>query len=284
MTKYCHEQFRNVLGKLFLMQLLFFVVSGGGIFGDRHRTKSSCDYSFHWREATDRSKNSYHDDIESHLTEKHYLKKKRLRLFHFGRQPQFEGKDANCNASKNDHPLRTNLWEMNVKWSLLSSKTLPSARGKNHEKEKLVQLELDPEGYVRLLEHSSHDMNRDFSDPRVLGMGRWRKRPWGVTILIRPFFINDEKKTLNMIDERTEYIFQARNFHWNGFGCNPKLTQGTILLQKQNRKTKQKYWWKSTAWAHSSILPTWSEELSNIRSGWFRPVIGTFTAKGVIRE
>ena len=328
--------------------------------------------SSYWKEIVNRNNNykNSHDDMEGSNIQQH-RPKNRLGLFHFGRINQLsvfeannnnkisDNKNDNSNSNKEEHPLRTNLWEMNLKWSYLSPNSNILSRTserKRKRREIIVQLELDPEGYCRIIESTTTKNNRDqdCSNSPVLGIGRWKKRPWGVTIVVRPLCIlessldstnvvvvdddddgdagdrrrdnktySKDKENANIIDEQTEFIFHANNFHWNGFGSNPKLTQGTILLQKQKKK-KNTCWWKSTTWAYSSILPVWPEELSgendddqavangardisfgsvcsdllrfsgifnvgdknniSTRRGWFRPVVGTFTAKGITRK
>ncbi len=316
---------------------------------DRHRNA----YSSSWKEIVDgfHTKNS-RDDLEGFAKAQHETKD-RLCLFHFGKINQlskFEGEnnyelDARKDG-KEEHPLRTNLWDLDLKWSFLSRKSKLLSRTKEPKtngRENNIQLELDPEGYCRIYEKTSAMDNKtqDNSDSPVLAIGRWKKRPWGVTIVVRPLFAqkssrnstnfndngdNDEtrhsagKKTLdskennemNLVDEETEFVLHANNFHWNGFGSNPKLTQGTILFQRQKRKNIQ-CWWRSTTSSYSSILPVWPEELSEGNEGvgndgfglvrpdlwrlskilnvgnsnqnrWFRPVVGTFTAKGIMRK
>ena len=327
-----------------------------------HNDRDDNTRSSSWKEIAE---GCYHensrDDLKVSFMKKNGVKK-RLSLFHFGKINQlsrFEGNKSNNLNEKNDikeeHPLRTNIWDLNLKWSLLSqkSKSLSRSNTKMNTKEKVknIQLELDPEGYCRIYEirpiTDSEEQNR--FDSSVLAIGRWKKRPWGVIIIVRPLVplksslnatnldddgCNGERrynnretsnskkyKDVNLIDEQSEFVFHANGFHWNGFGSNPKLTQGTILFQKQKKKSSS-CWWKSTTMAYSSILPVWPEEIlgdesgnkivvdssdrlgavhtdllrlsgiSNIlnrnrnnvsaRSMWFRPVVGTFSAKGII--
>ena len=221
-------------------------------------------------------------------------------------------------------------------------------------------MELHPEGYCRIIEEvankfsSNEKRNKQqqqhqqaeniISENVVLGIGRWNKG-WGVTIIIRPLLLSPvatvpsaynsnnsksslkKKKQIMRIDEETEYIFHARDFHWNGFGSNPKLTRGTIISEKRNSHNNNNNnnnicWWKSpTSSRYSSILPIWPEELlgdevtntggneegsisdsylrptsivkrlfsftmnqnnNGARRRWFRPIAGTFSAKGII--
>mmetsp|Transcript_26424 Transcript_26424/g.58188 ORF Transcript_26424/g.58188 Transcript_26424/m.58188 type:complete len:433 (+) Transcript_26424:141-1439(+) len=315
------------------------------------------DYSCYWKEIRQEHPNFFDDKLCKNSIE--HLLKNRLGVLHFGRvklSSMFDGETNNSvgNNEEEEHPLRTDLWNMNLKWSFLSPGSKIMSRGSRTRKRRLREIsalmELHPEGYCRMIEDTSDGNNKDNenSDRLVLGIGRWRKRPWGVTIAVRPLllpklslesaadpivsqddgngiFWNDaaakRNKNLRIIDEGTEFIFHARNFHWNGFGSNPKLTQGTILLQKQKKKNNGIRWWKYSSWAYSSILPVWPEEVfgenhndesdvdssdtlgsgqldlqrlfdffnsrnndSVIGRRWFRPVVGTFSAKGVANQ
>lgn len=257
-------------------------------------------------------------------------------LFHFGKIDQLskvEG-DQNKKTDKKvgdteEHPLRTSIWELDLKWSFLSQKPKilsPTYDTRANRKGGNLKLELDREGYCRIFESVGSIDSKDEGSPgsTVLAIGRWKKRPWGVTIVVRPVSMPKPSTsasshgTTSRIDDQNEFVFHANNFHWNGFGTNPKLTQGTILFQKQ-KKNGNSCWWKSTTLANSSILPIWPEELlscedgsdklvggnraSNLlslsgilqmanqknksltgRPNWFRPVVGTFTAKGILME
>ncbi len=313
--------------------------------------QDSNSYSSSWKEIVyGFGDQNSHYDLDAFGKRKHDTKG-RLGLFHFGKVDQlsnFETKASNkVDGAKDEieeHPLRTNLWDLDLKWSLISRKPNLFSRtkeSKTKRREKNIQLELDPEGYCRIFERkeANEDSNQDVPGSPVLAIGRWKKRPWGVTIVVRPLFASeysrrdtnsdDNDKTrnktfdskqdhqINLIDEGTEFVLHANNFHWNGFGSNPKLTQGTILFQKLKRKNIQ-WWWKSTTLAHSSILPVWPEEVSEGNDGesydgfgaagsgfpslsdllnvgitnqkrvgtrrWFRPVVGTFTAKGIVQN
>mmetsp|Transcript_18978 Transcript_18978/g.52937 ORF Transcript_18978/g.52937 Transcript_18978/m.52937 type:complete len:442 (-) Transcript_18978:102-1427(-) len=313
------------------------------------------DSNHYWKEMRKEStRDNFYDDLDNGIQETH-CKKKRMDFIHFGRIEQksiFEGMQGNHHNNNNDddenededHPLRTPIWKINVNWSLFSPKSSALFRQSVGKHGRSLEMELHPEGYCRMVEGTSSASNRS-----VLGIGRWKKRPWGVTVVVRPLLVlesctatttseitNDatrrldgestlmENKNLLIVDEDTEFIFHAKGFHWNGFGSNPKLTQGTILLQKQNKKDYCFTWWKSTTSAYSSILPLWPEEVSgeeaddgivtnandlgstytnvikpaNIlntirkakrngvntgnRRRWFRPVVGTFTATGLM--
>ena len=318
-----------------------------GRFGVRNSGFSSG----YWEEfANGNDRHNSDDDVEGSIVQQHVLNN-RLGLLHFGRidllspsnrdNISTESLKKGRNHDKEEHPLRTNLWEMNLKWSFLS----PNSK----IKESTVRIELHPEGYCRITGKNSRKnlKEEDSLNSSILGVGRWKKRPWGVTMVIRPLFIpksslkstnfvddgdggqegeaySKDNKDFAVVDERTEFIFHAKNFHWNGFGSNPKLTQGTILLQKQRNKNHNFNWWRSTTWSSSSILPLWPEELLGIdgedevlvsgsggwgsghsnfqgllgilnanrydrnsvssQKRWFRPVVGTFIAKGILQK
>jgi len=367
--------------------------------------------SFYWREIVDEKTNTYTNlnyKDNNYITNENgknkikiqRLKQRRRRLLqlYFGKIKLSSMYDANYNDDDDEdgrkeieeHPLRSDLWEMDVTWSFLSPKSNKlmmaqcgydgTQQKKRTQRRKKLELELHPEGYCRIIEvkkfpwkkkrnqqqteiisqnenenentsnKSKDDINKISS---VFGIGRWNKRPWGVTIVVRPLLLSplpplvaavasldnnkvakpkqkqNPKKSSTKIDENTEYIFHARDFHWNGFGSNPKLTRGTILLetQKNKKKNNKVCWWKSSTSSFSSILPIWPEELQRgdidevtnpgngegsssdgflrpmnivkrllssmnssissnnsggIRYRWFRPVVGTFSAKGII--
>eukprot|EP00536_Pseudo-nitzschia_multiseries_P000806 jgi/Psemu1/179548/e_gw1.10.14.1 len=344
---------------------------GGGHTNNGASCASENDYSPYWKEArNEHAYNNFYDDLDK---EKNCKKTERMDMFHFGRIEQssiFEGMQGNhhrnSNSNSNDddedeeHPLRSQTWKVNVNWSLFSPKTSTS-RCSAGQRRRNIKMELHPEGYCRMIGVPSASASASTSaasnrsdeneavSASVLGIGRWKKRPWGVTVVVRPLLVPEscrgattpemannarrrrdgektweENKNLVVVDEDKEFIFHARGFHWNGFGSNPKLTQGTILLQKRIKKDGCLNWWKSTCSAYSSILPVWPEEVSgehldggimtnfndlgstystllkpgkilntvrNFKLGgrstgngrrWFRPVVGTFTATGII--
>jgi len=387
------------------------------------RNKSS---SCYWKEIVDDKTNTYTNlnyKDNNYITNENgknkikiqRLKQRRRKRFvqlYFGKIKLSSMYDVNYNDDDDDddrrqdedgrkeieeHPLRSELWEMDVTWSFLFSKSnklmmaqcgnnddcISTRQRKRTQKRKKLELELHPEGYCRIIEvkkfpwkkkrkqqqgqrifkneneteHTSNKRKDDINKiSSVVGIGRWNKRPWGVTIVVRPLLLSPSpppplppfaaaavsldnnkvakpkqkpKKSSTKIDENTEYIFHARDFHWNGFGSNPKLTRGTILLETQ-KNSNEVCWWKSSTSSYSSILPVWPEELQRgdmdevtnpgngegegsspdgflrpmnivkrllssmdssssssnnsggIRHKWFRPVIGTFSAKGII--
>jgi len=325
-----------------------------GIFGEEYSGDNGC--SYYWKDvAVGKRCHSFYDDMDIGPKEKN-RKKKRIGFLHFGRINQSSVFERSTNKGiqgefdsgghEEDHPLRTKLWEINLNWSLFAPKSKRLSCSSAGQRGKSLEMELHPEGYCRLIEDASN-RNNSTSNAKILGIGRWKKRPWGVTIVVRPLLVpksslcagksnanddtrydnkeNTEKsKHLFIVDEATEFVFHARGFHWNGFGSNPKLTQGTILLQKRIKEGNCFSWWKSSTLTCSSIFPLWPEEVSGevgdeeiitntdklgstysnmlkssrilnmirsdksncvngrIQRRWFRPVVGTFTATGII--
>ena len=352
----------------------------------RRNNDSDNDSCYYWKEIID-DKNtneytnlSYNHEDDNNQRRKRRQRKRRLRLLHFGKIQLLSRYDGNSNNDDDDydysgsqddksrkeieeHPLRTEIWEMDIKWSLFSPKKSNTFKRKQKQTQtqgNKIKLELHPEGYCRIIEEvankfsSNEKRNKQqqqhqqaeniISENVVLGIGRWNKG-WGVTIIIRPLLLSPvatvpsaynsnnsmsslkKKKQIMRIDEETEYIFHARDFHWNGFGSNPKLTRGTIISEKRNSNNNNNHnnicWWKSpTSSRYSSILPIWPEELlgdevtntggneeggsisdsylrptsivkrlfsftmdrnsNGARRRWFRPIAGTFSAKGII--
>ena len=166
------------------------------------------------------------------------------------------------------HPLRTNQWEFNIHWFHHHHHHYPQNKNKSsnnmmmirEKKTTTVIIELDyPTGYCRVFPKEINDNDKKKNIP--IGIGRWTKRPWGITIRIHPlevvdstsrmaegqddnnqkrrFSSSDNNPALLKLDPQREYILCASAFHWNGFGEQPKLTQGTILQQKPNSYQEQ---------------------------------------------
>ena len=169
------------------------------------------------------------------------------------------------------HPLRTNQWEFNIHW-FHHHRHHPQNDNKSSSKMMMLRemktttviIELDyPTGYCRVFPRNKN--NNEFP----IGIGRWTKRPWGITIRIHPLEVidsssiiseqhdnNNQKRrrfsssdtsnknqnnpVLLKLDPQREYILCSSAFHWNGFGEQPKLTQGTILQQKPNLQQQSK--------------------------------------------
>jgi len=223
---------------------------------------------------------------------------------------------------------------------------------------KNIILELHPKGYCRMTEVATlmqgkrelplsqlitkrgrsktpkkkSKRNDDCIRDLLLGIGRWKKRPWGVTIIVQPVpivlvydgIIHDDAFTMateGIIDENIEFVFHAKEFyHSNRSGTmmtkeepNPKLQRGTIMIQnfKKHEKIKSSddiFCWKSTTSSYTSMLPISQKEKFVVPSqhnildsmndivyevfcrnyfgtdcGWFRPICGTFSARGIVK-
>lgn len=147
------------------------------------------------------------------------------------------------------HPLRTNLWELKLRWRGLA------ARQKNsgiilYSHTALV-LEFDPTGYVRVKPNC--DSNDDW-----IATGTWKLEPAGVTFSI-PFPVTETAITTHTTSgsdpsgEATLLVKQQHSFvmdfHINPFGPQPKFTRGVVFRENGKR--------------------------------WLRPVVATFTGTGI---
>jgi hypothetical protein len=146
------------------------------------------------------------------------------------------------------------------------------------EKKTTVIIEFDyPTGYCRVFlkdnidnicdtnSNEDNENNKNDNKKIPIGIGRWMKRPWGITVRIHPLELIDASSTMDdqnnnqsrrflssdpnrnqtipallKLDTHREYILCASAFHWNGFGKQPKLTQGTILQQKPNSQQQRR--------------------------------------------
>jgi hypothetical protein len=122
-----------------------------------------------------------------------------------------KAQDENNNKKNNDdddddtdHPLRSKLWEFTLHWSILHRRQKGGGDDNNNtlrnhlrKSTQLLQMELHPSGYclvTRITESggsgSDHSSSSSSSSSSVsalpVGLGYWTKRPWGVTISIRP--------------------------------------------------------------------------------------------------
>jgi len=149
-------------------------------------------------------------------------------------------------------------------------------------------VEFHPSGCCRVMnkccsndDHGNTSNSDDFCDILpVVAMGHWTKHPWGVIISLQPlqwattnatttdeqddnddFASNQQQRLVQYSSQQHEILMYASAFHWNPFGRQPKLTQGTILLQPRQHQNDN------------------SNERSKA-TPWFRPVMGTFTAVG----
>jgi hypothetical protein len=210
--------------------------------------------------------------------------------------------DNHVEKAQEEHPLRTNVWELDVQWFTSYRRRRqqqqqqqqqrehcpsPPRRGDDAFEQRLVVMELDsPSGYCRVMTtttattDSATDTGKDrnaCSTRKVIAMGRWKKRPWGVTIQVRPFLQRDDDITaksdnhnnhiMDVVDDiNDEFIFFSPSFHWNPFGKYPKLSQGTIIRQTyQGNHVDDDY-----------------DEDRGKGPPWFCPVVGSFTGKGIL--
>lgn len=98
-----------------------------------------------------------------------------------------------------EHPLRTDLYELNVSWMGFKERFRKSYP-------KTIQIEFHPNGFCRL--------NDGTSSSSISDIGTWKVFPWGLWF--------------NIHHDGFDYTFNAA-VHLNPFGKHPKLMQGTII-------------------------------------------------------
>ena len=157
------------------------------------------------------------------------------------------------------HPLRTDEWELNVRWKNPNQRKKrsgtvvppgPDGGGARWVgKSSLLQLEFAPNGYVRChpsppsSSSSSSEPEDSSSEHPPPYIGTWELTSTGLAWSI------DMDGCL--------YMFRG-DLHVNPFGSHPRLTRGIVLLQEDTTPSR--------------------------RAGWFRPVVATFTGNGNGRD
>jgi hypothetical protein len=101
------------------------------------------------------------------------------------------------------HPMRTNLWNLNVHWNGGRERRQPRIFAKQ------LEIEFALNGYCK----------GQTSKGDVLAIGTWEVVPWGVW-----FTLEDATGY--------EYTFTA-HLHLNSFGDQPKMMQGSIVRYEQ---------------------------------------------------
>mmetsp|Transcript_7595 Transcript_7595/g.18284 ORF Transcript_7595/g.18284 Transcript_7595/m.18284 type:complete len:275 (+) Transcript_7595:44-868(+) len=144
-----------------------------------------------------------------------------------------------------EHPLRTDLWGLQVQWFRGSSPI---------QSRKTLKMEFHKNGQCRLLSNDEGD------NGKVLGIGSWNSRPYAVGFSVSC--------------EEGKYIFTSQ-LHHNPFGKHPKLQQGTILFEKARAKKEHPY----------DVLEFDEERdrlfIQPRPKQWFRPIVGKFTGVGI---
>jgi hypothetical protein len=152
------------------------------------------------------------------------------RFFWYGRydedmtwRPLVDSEARNKGRLSSPHPLRTDLWDLNIRW-----------RGR--AKGAWTPVEFHPNGFCR---------------SPTLGVGTWEVLPWGVRC--------------TLVEDLTgvEYTLYA-SLHLNQFGDQPKMIQGTILKYEGSQED-----------------PVQDHFFVKRRQKLFRPVVATFSGKGV---
>lgn len=205
---------------------------------------------------------------------------------------------SNSNIPPNPHPLRTNLWEIQCRWRRGSqSSPLLTAVGMHTDddddsaapQKKKQQnrrrrnrrwrttpflLDFDPTGYVRLqpivagsaaepVNSNTGGGDSTTPDNWIPTTGTWRLDPSGVICRIPvPTTGNEDRGVV-------ESLF-TMDYHVNPFGRHPKFTRG-VLFRDTSTHTGVPY---SSPPPTTTISSWW-------RSCWPRPVLATFTGRGI---
>jgi hypothetical protein len=176
-------------------------------------------------------------------------------------------------GTKGEHPLASDQWEFDIAWN---------KKCRRHGKHQSLRMELHSSGYVRACDAGSDATMADA--PPAVAVGRWSKQPWGVRIVVRPLETVVDTSADNSttpgphpralsISQDEEWILFSPAFHLNPFGKHPKLTQGTIIQQKP------------TTWTIDDQVSTSRLMRDGVHlRRWFRPVMGTFSARGCDRK
>mmetsp|Transcript_6667 Transcript_6667/g.12849 ORF Transcript_6667/g.12849 Transcript_6667/m.12849 type:complete len:435 (+) Transcript_6667:57-1361(+) len=184
-----------------------------------------------------------------------------------------------------EHPLRTDEWELNIQLSRLYSKkegdwftecfidraSINNNHGDNRPQVKVIKrsqrsgynkrqvMQFATNGYVKVLEDGdiSSTPPRKRSKTKV---GKWRLGHSGVSFDIPVQIVNDDSQNVkngqNTEPNLTVLHYHA-DIHLNKFGERPRMFRGVITRDR-----------------HSSFLPP----------NFLRPVIGTFSAEGIGRD
>lgn len=143
------------------------------------------------------------------------------------------------------HPLRTNLWKLNVKWT---------GTFEGRQKDLFVQsIFVDFDTTTgRCVARRSETENK------VVGIGTWKTLPNGVWFTIR------------LTGSDCEHIFAA-SLHLNPFGDHAKFIQGSILRSQPNDYGS----------AYDVAMKSFQRSIVPPNIHWFRPVVGTFSGRGI---
>lgn len=166
--------------------------------------------------------------------------------------PGSQSLGASTNAKP--HPLRTNLWDLNLHWRRcgkeVAEQTRPSLlNAKRLSSHIQLILELDASGYARMRPHdddharSSHVERNLHWFPMI---GTWQLDPGSLVTWSVP----DENNS-------NDYWYEFRaHFHVNPFGKHPKMIRGTVVRHDCEHSGGQR------------------------KKQWFPPVVASFTAVG----
>lgn len=156
-----------------------------------------------------------------------------------------ESHSSLIHTSNEPHPLRTNLWTLDVRWTRKYNRRLQSPWGRN--------LEMD-------FDEATKKCLARVGD-KVVGLGRWEVFPWGLWF--------------NLKDANGEHEYSCfSQLLLNPFGSQAKLVQGSILLYSKEPG--------ENALIDMTEEEEWM--LGSPKKKWFRPVVGRFSARGIGRD
>lgn len=156
------------------------------------------------------------------------------------------------------HPLRTNLWSLDILWMRPRERRQPSVFQR--------KLELDFNATTGLCLARTMGGPRSGDHRDVVGVGTWKIFPWGIWF------------TLQDVNGMFEYTFTGQ-LHLNPFGDHAKFLQGSILRYEELSSSGD------------ATQPLYVEDPLQ-DSGfcrkrprkWWRPVVGSFSGRGVGRD
>ena len=151
------------------------------------------------------------------------------------------------------HPLRTDLWNLNIRWKGKEEKRLLH----NNWLADTLQVEFHTNGYC---------VTKHAHNQKAIGVGVWKIFPWGVRFTLQDFSNGDESGY--------EYTFTA-GWHPNPFGKQPKMMQGSIVRSLQGAPG-----------AGAFVNDSEQDEpfLKKPPRNWFRSVVGTFSGGGIGKD
>jgi len=168
-----------------------------------------------------------------------------------------ERKEPKASSSMKEvpHPLRTNLWEINIRWKGPAARRRRLKQNQKalldhslYSSSKLV-LEFDLSGFVRIRAKSDGVTAEEEEEDAAnwVATGKWSADTPPLVTFSIPLPSDDNDETV------LKHHFEA-DLHMNPFGKHAKFTRGVVVRD------------------HANLSP------------WFRPVVATFSGVGVGKD